>query len=394
MSTTLPDLNAVLTQRNGNGVIISYACEYLTTIAADYNHLEKVIVPSYYDLVYDCSQNPVEIRDRIASRILTRAAERWAIEPSGETCNGIGVYVDNNALLAVSSEPADTFIDELSCQNLTPGDGECCLVVESKMTFVPYVPYTLHDLWAFMASELNSGALLTPSDSFQTSYLGSAIEQPKGDGGDLPPLVVGIESGKHPGVSEKQKFSSAGAITFSFMLMALVGVMFILIRWRTRECKAQEISDALSQCGDEPRFQVTVLSDDGREVSGGSHHRNRSSYDTPYTPSPWSYGKDVEKDVHYDADDDFDRKDAERPTYMFDLSDSFRNGVMATYADSPKTPISPFHSTNTSQQPTTIEVVPPYSMEETSDSEADSWAQTDGTVGSLEDTLEEITAEI
>jgi len=39
-------------------------------------------------------------------------------------------------------------------------------------------------------------------------------------------------------------------------------------------------------------------------------------------------------------------------------------------------------------------VVPPYPMDETSDSEVDSWAQTDGTVGSLEDRLEEITAEI
>jgi hypothetical protein len=42
------------------------------------------------------------------------------------------------------------------------------------------------------------------------------------------------------------------------------------------------------------------------------------------------------------------------------------------------------------QGPTTIAVVPPYPMEETSDSEADSWAQTDGTVGSLEERLDDV----
>jgi hypothetical protein len=46
------------------------------------------------------------------------------------------------------------------------------------------------------------------------------------------------------------------------------------------------------------------------------------------------------------------------------------------------------------QGPTTIAVVPPYPMEETSDSEADSWAQTDGTVGSLEERLDEVRGEI
>jgi hypothetical protein len=64
--------------------------------------------------------------------------------------------------------------------------------------------------------------------------------------------------------------------------------------------------------------------------------------------------------------------------YTFDLSDTFKQNIMGTYA------------------PTTMQVVAPYPMlEDTScDSEVDSWAQTDGTVGSLEDRLEEITAEI
>ena len=86
------------------------------------------------------------------------------------------------------------------------------------------------------------------------------------------------------------------------------------------------------------------------------------------------------------------------PKYAFDLGHSFKMKVMGTYA------------------PTTIPVVAPYPMHGSftnvgappqqqpanndmdlsgCDSEAeDSWAQTDGTVGSLEERLEEITAEI
>ena len=81
------------------------------------------------------------------------------------------------------------------------------------------------------------------------------------------------------------------------------------------------------------------------------------------------------------------------PKYAFDLGQSLKMKVLGTYA------------------PTTIPVVAPYPLHGSftnvgplsntdmdisgCDSEAeDSWAQTDGTVGSLEERLEEITAEI
>jgi len=81
--------------------------------------------------------------------------------------------------------------------------------------------------------------------------------------------------------------------------------------------------------------------------------------------------------------DSFDgREDSDnRGSYTFDLGDAWRDQVVGAYGYD-------------QYGPTTIAVVPPYPMEETSDSEVDSWAQTDGTVGSLEDRLEEITAEI
>jgi len=84
-----------------------------------------------------------------------------------------------------------------------------------------------------------------------------------------------------------------------------------------------------------------------------------------------------------DVDVGNDSREANDGThYTFDLSDHFQNQVMGSYC-------SHVHG------PTTMAAAPPFPMmEEGSDGETDSWAQTDGTVGSLEERLEEITAEI
>ena len=77
--------------------------------------------------------------------------------------------------------------------------------------------------------------------------------------------------------------------------------------------------------------------------------------------------------------------------FAFDLGQSFKNDIMRKHS----TISHRNFAGNNANAPTMIAVVPPYPMmEETSDSDIDSWAQTDGTVGSLEERLEDITAEI
>ena len=82
-------------------------------------------------------------------------------------------------------------------------------------------------------------------------------------------------------------------------------------------------------------------------------------------------------------------------SYAWDLSTSFQREIMSAHGQvSPAAAQPPVGPHNQQFGPTTIEVVPPYPLDETSESEADSWAQTEGTVGSIEENLEEITAEI
>jgi hypothetical protein len=91
--------------------------------------------------------------------------------------------------------------------------------------------------------------------------------------------------------------------------------------------------------------------------------------------------------------------------YAFDLGQTIKNEIMMKHNNSNSNHKNRSRSNsagsgnnvpnNNLHAPTMMEVVAPYPMlEETSDSEADSWAQTDGTVGSLEERLEDITVEI
>jgi hypothetical protein len=383
----LPDLTAVRKYTNENGEIITYACEYLTSTAGSFNQLDDVVVPSYYDLVYNCSDDPVAIRESIASRLTQRAAERWGIEPSGETCDGIGVFVDNNALLAVSSEPSDSFASELSCEKLTPGNGECCIVVENKMTFTPYIPYTEFDFWAYVANELDTGATVYGNEDFRTAFIGSEIDTEAVDGkNSVKPVIAGVARDEQPSV-EGGKFSVGGAVIFTGLALAMVGVLFLVMRRRSHGRKAIDINAAVSKSEPDlnddvdsssvirPAYEVSVLSDD---------------VNISYESQPaWSYQQDCEEPSYQQdcEEPDTDSEQKEPGCYAFDLGGSLRRDVLGAYGVSPK-------GHRHMQGPTTIEVVPPYPMEETSDSDADSWAQTDGTVGSLEERLDEVRGEI
>ena len=110
--------------------------------------------------------------------------------------------------------------------------------------------------------------------------------------------------------------------------------------------------EELSGASDGPTLEVDVMSDD---MPGKPSYRNDAN--------------------------DFNEEYQTPSSYTFDLANSMKNEVMGTYGSS--------HF-----GPTSMAVVPPYPMQEETDSEVDSWAQTDGTVGSLEEHLEEITAEI
>lgn len=188
-------------------------------------------------------------------------------------------------------------------------------------------------------------------EGLQIAYLGAQLD----------PSILVAENGRDEldvskNVAETpQTAETSGTLTFVGGLMvagfvvAFVGLFFVLYRRRQRFLAAQEMEIALSKS-------------DLDDMAPGDGDPDSSSRDA----RPEHYEPEIGEE-----DDDF-------PTnYRFDMATSMKNELFNIHGRATDPPKS-------------------YGIgiEETSDSDADSWAQTDGTIGSLELQLEPITAEV
>ena len=408
---SVPDLFKVRKDYTEDGDLFRIACDYLTSPeVSQYNDFRNIIVPSYYDLVYDCYDPPLELADRISERLLLLAAEHWKIFPDGEPCDGVPVVVDKNALVAISTRPGNRLVSTLSCQKLVPGDGECCTVVQNEMTFTPYPEYSEIDLWAYVKQQFDEKTLITEDEKFQAAFIGSVIETPKADGTDLDPppsssdseaTFAGIQNGGDD-LEKSNEISAVGGVIMGGLVAALIGIALIVARRRRQSLRTRNVSEE-DNASDFPRVDVLSDSKGAQEISHevvssfsddavlrvnvSATPEQNSSYDSSPMSDPMEY--------------DSSQMSTPNNSYAWDLSTSFQREIMSAHGQTVPPPNFSFpqsskgiHGYQNYSGPTTIEVVPPYSMEETSESEADSWAQTEGTVGSLDEDLEAITAEI
>jgi len=379
----MTDPRAIYIENNAEGIPISYACEFhLGTDLSQVSAERTAEVVEFYDLVFPCSMSDEKqsVANFVAEQLLERAALTWNILESGEGClEPQDAY--NSWVFGVSSGEPDVFISDFGCQRLTVGAEECCQVVRSTTTFYPTGEFQITNLEDFVRTQLNSGELTAALDDLRTAVIDPVFVDP-GDGpenardnlGTPPPrpsesggVMAGVEEEKSPAEPGNGKITVTGGFLMGALVAAVLGVGFILYRrYRKRRQTAIAVGDGKvgdddgtfehGQSGDDEPFRVSVLSDDAPDFI----NRDTSA-------------------LSYHSDEDV----VAPPKYAFDLSQSFKNDVMGTYFRSGP------------QGPTTMQVVAPYPiLDETSDSEADSWAQTDGTVGSLEERLEEITAEI
>jgi hypothetical protein len=390
------DPNALVEEKSNDGIVVTYACEYHTGKFPTYNstgQTENVTIEHFYDVVHNCSASVPEAATTIAQQLLVEAAEVWKILPSGEACsepqNTYGAW-----LFGVSSKGEHTMISDFGCQRLTPNSSlsECCHVIRSEMIFLPTGGYNVSELERFIHEFLNT----THSEEYRTASIEPVFLEdiPMDDSGGRggfgqSPTVTGAQDGADS--SSTQKSSNGGQITLTggFLIACLVavvaGVFLVLFRRHRKDQselnasgntldKDDDLCNSTLENGPscaENDFQVTVL-----------HDHTYNSFPAHRCISRGSIVTEPEVDVfESQLEENEEEEDCLLPkAYAFDLSEAFKNNVMGTCA-----------------APTVMQVMPPYPIvEETScDSEADdSWAQTDGTVGSIEDRLEVITGEI
>ena len=324
----------IVQESNAENVPITYACRY------DDNNQnlprKSAQVSLHYDLVYPCGMDINDAQKYVAQQLLQSSALAWAILPAAETCNRPVIF-NNVWLFGVSSEPRDEVLPDVDCQTLVPGPEECCNVIELNMRFLATGSYdddVLDDaLIRFLRAELSTPEL-TYELPIQTAPVDPFYDVPN----------VGIDHEDFTTSSSSQSKSSQkrllpfGAFFIAALAVLCFGVLLIVVRrYRRRRLNWFQKHENIGE-DDEEFHTVTVVTetDDPRIVE------QAASVDTP--------------------------------KYAFDLGDTFRNSVMNTVA------------------PTILPVVAAFPPEDSSMD--DSWAQTDGTVGSLEERLEEITAEI
>jgi hypothetical protein len=352
---------------------VAYECDSdLVTI----DSFIRFETPYVYDLQYLCTDSVDNAMEDVSERMLVAAASEYRILPPGTGCavppiaSGYGGDGERpNWIAGAYSNTPDSLVPNVPCLTAADADlNECCRVVEGAMQFQPSGGYDADEFRDFVANTLKKSSF-TSGESFQTTYRGATIDYtytPAEDPRDQleseteDPYVSGVgnaETSEQAG--DGSKVTAMGGALLSGLVVAFIGVMFIVFRRRRRQSRFDEDLEAnmsntdLDGAEGLETLHLDVLSD-GNMDKNHSPRRNQERF----VESP-------------------------RPNeYKFDLGNSMKNDVMGAHG---------------SGGPTSMAVVAPYGMTaEASDngSEVDSWAQTDGTVGSLEDNLDLITAEI
>jgi hypothetical protein len=369
-----------LTEIGGNrDRIVAYKCDSdLVTI----DSFIRFETPYVYDLQYPCSNSVDNAMQDVSENLLVAAASEYKILPPGAGCavppiaSGYGAEGERaNWIAGAFSNTPDSLVSNVPCLVATDADlNECCRVVEGAMQFQPSGGYEGDEFRDFVANTLKKSSF-TSGESFQTTYRGATIDYtytPAEDPRDIfesetedprdtsvSAIGNGAETQQTGGDS---KVTAMGGALLSGLVVAFIGVLFIVFKRRRQrgfddeDLEANMSNTDMDAAEGHETLQLDVLSD-GHMHNDSSPRRNQERYIESSSPSN-AY------------------------EYKFDLGNSMKNDVMSTYGNG---------------GPTSMAVTAPYGISgEQSDngSEVDSWAQTDGTVGSLEDNLDEITAEI
>ncbi len=241
-----------------------------------------------------------------------------------------------------------------SCLDLTPNVGENCVVVRGEMTALAVGKKADSTfIVTAVAQAMRSGAA-TAGTSDRVAFLGTTLDQSAtGSGGadTIPNSIVGNPSSSQS--SSGKSVTILGGFLVAGFCFVLLGVFYFLYQRRRRYVTARDVELALSKSD-------SMLEKD-------------EAHTLP---------QDAMSDDMGDANDTAHSVNGSNGSHAPDLSQSLRNEMMGV------------HARHTDFMNTSI----PRSMDDISDagsgSDADSWAQTDGTIGSLELQLEPITAEV
>lgn len=247
-----------------------------------------------------------------------------------------------------------------SCYTLIPEADEECVSYQATMTGdIIGLDDTL-DTVALMAQQLNSDAVTATTENIRILFLGTQLDY--GDTGrDVLPPAKNVVQETFSASFENNRFTVIGIAIVTGLTMAILGLVYVIVR---RKRSTERKSFEHQEFEDEDIKSTPPENKDDDDDDTGSDSKDIS--------------RDVDGEILNNDDnlpespDEFDRE------YAFDLGGWMKSELLG------------IHGANT----ITAQPSKGGAEEGLSDSDNDSWAQTEGTIGSLELRLEPIEAEV
>lgn len=198
------------------------------------------------------------------------------------------------------------------------------------------------ELVSFVASSINGG-YATAGTSMNAVFLGTHIDTGSNAGRDNLASPINSANEQQQAAPRDDTFTFVGVLMVVALCCAFMGLAFIIFRLRRRRQQVWREEEAFMQSQDE---------------SGGGAGAESARSPNSAVELPSAYGDFT----------DFTSEGLPEPEeeYQFDLGDSMKMGVLGVHSD---------QRTMFSRR---------YQPSEPDESDVDSWAQTDATIGSLD----------
>jgi len=350
---------------NENDVIVSYTCTQL--VENNPSARSPISVSFFYDLMYPNTEDAEDVRQQFEFRLLQQIAAEYGLQ-SGRSC--LSPPEDSfSHMIEVSSLPEDIPNESLNkCLLLYPNQEQICTSYSGAISGYLLGPDETIELIGFMASSINDGTV-TAGTPLQAKFLGTQIEV-KND--KLPDPINAINLGGGGNLKEKEgrDITFVGGMFASALAASVMGFIFIVYKVRQKrkmEWSREHVIMATQSEDQNGKRRWTRTLDDINQLQ---HQHQRP------VPAPQpNFGLDCFSSPSF-TDLDGSIEQETMPPYSFDIGDSMKSSLFEIHGN----------------------ILMPHGIitnaDETSESDIDSWAQTDATLGSLDGRITDVAAEI
>eukprot|EP00538_Stauroneis_constricta_P009021 CAMPEP_0119551196 /NCGR_PEP_ID=MMETSP1352-20130426/4505_1 /TAXON_ID=265584 /ORGANISM="Stauroneis constricta, Strain CCMP1120" /LENGTH=382 /DNA_ID=CAMNT_0007597209 /DNA_START=197 /DNA_END=1345 /DNA_ORIENTATION=+ len=370
----------------GRNETVGYSCERLVAV----NTLGEAETTFYFDMAVPSGDDVEAGLDAVRQHIIQGIADQYGFTDD-LACSE---RVNTDWLVQFTARSSQfTKVDLFDkCTKMVPVEGENCGFYEGKMSAKVVLPMPDASL-PLVSKQIQAilDAATFDDAALRVQFTGAPVVDPTGgqnNGGRdelKPPTSVEREPEPAPKSDGDNTITIVGGLLVAAFALAFLGIVLVL--WRRRQSYLDERdtqfaisksdlqyqqphptnTESKSHDGEDDHMvpQITLSMEDGGVATSRDFDPDETQpISNVSSPTDNSYGHRKQQD-----------------SMEFDFGNSFKDQLMGVHGR---------HAHPRPGYGMTLQGIP----DSTSESDADSWAQTDGTIGSLELQLEPITAEV